>query len=103
MMSSAKVPTPPRVDPEKLRDGHHLTIAAASPHGDVLVHFDPATNTGAILYRASHIWQVTGPIGFGEFTVGLAARGIVVSDGDDLARWVLACTPAVSADAASKH
>lgn len=102
MLKNIEATAPPRVDPEKLRDGHHLTIAAESPLGPALAHFDPSTGSAAIYYLGTGIWHLVGPVAFGEFTASLAARGIVVADGDDLNRWLLACAPAVS-DAGPMH
>lgn len=98
MDTTMHVPRPPQLSAERLKQPDY-TIRARGPGGPVLAHYDPETQAGAVLHLMGELWAVYGPIPYAEFVATLGERGITVNDGDDLARWVTACsaTPTGSA------
>lgn len=91
------VPIPPALDHRLLREPAY-TIRAHSPGGAVLLHYDPNRHCAGVCYLANEVWAIWGPLPFAEFTSSLRERGIRVDDGDDLARWIAACSPVPSGE-----
>lgn len=90
--SRVLAPAPPRVDLERLQSPRY-TVRATSPHGEVLVHYDPTEGVGAVLFVGNGTWSVYGPaLHFADFVHSLRHRGIVSHDGEGLAEWVEACS-----------
>lgn len=87
------VPVPPALDPELLRDAS-FTIRARCASGPVLLHYDPRRCCAGVCHLANEFWSIWGPLEFDAFANVIRDRGIRIEDGDDLARWIAACSPA---------
>lgn len=91
METSMTLPAPPMLSAERLTDPAY-TIRSTGPHGRLLVHFDPERLCGGIFTFEAEHWMVLGPLTFREFVQALYARSVNLQDGEDLARWINACT-----------
>lgn len=91
MDTTMHVPAPPQLSAARLQQPD-FTILGRGPGGPVIVHFDPASQAGAVLHLRGAVWAVYGPIDYDAFVATLGERGIVIAEGDDLARWVTACS-----------
>ena len=98
METRMTVPHPPALNPSRLKDPA-LTVRASGDAGPVLVHYDPAGQCGAVLHLLGEVWSIWGPLPFAEFVASLGERGIRIADGEDLVRWVTACSASPSGTA----